>query len=317
MKATRKLTRADIQRKAHFKGLRKNATPAIQLNNRMFEKKILEFEKYHKEEAMEWSEQQNWDSLYDEFARYSDMYKYFYFKTVEEFAEIVSKGNEDKKRWMMKSIGPVPKKEIKWQGDWAMQRTIAYSKDLEHTRLLEKKLESDFNMFQISLPLAGTYESWRDTVNELREKISDFFNQNLQERPKKFKDEKEKSKWEKDYLAEMNHYLGWMERLFDFKSKIDHRYLVALGLDKPNMIQFMSGFLQRQLPKNGEAPQNGTQQNAFDMFMAVSRMEIEKSRAFDVPLPDDYQKVIDTTAREIPTNGNGNHSKKKEKVKTS
>src|SRR6188508_1758116 len=113
-------------RKGVTASLNQASTPTIKKTIKMqFTKRIKETEKFHKDEAETWRAKQNWEKWQDQFeAKITGGVGKFHYPSIHEFALEKSKGNEDVERWILKSIGPKPMKEITWQGDWALERAF-------------------------------------------------------------------------------------------------------------------------------------------------------------------------------------------------
>ena len=290
----------------HKKGNGNKALFAKKQNKKIFALDIKENEKFHKDDAMAWAKDQNWERMQEEFERKGPN-GVFIYKSIDMFAKFQSRNNEDVERWIKKSIGPVPKKEIEWKGDWAMERVVEYSKDLEHTKLLKEQLSRDSNTFKLCLPVAGSYRSWQLEILELKQAIKKLVGNELVEDPPEDATEKEKAIWFKEQEARLKFYMDWIERLHEYKAKIDRNYLKALGFDKPNFVSMAQSLIVNPGSESGER----TRDDLAEGIAAVMRMEIEKARIFENPLPEDYQKlleekpIIEIEAKEVSGNGKG------------
>ncbi len=258
---------------------------------------------YHEEEAMNWSGKQDWKAMKDEFEKQNAAGRFVYH-TVMEFAEIQADGNEDVERWIQKSIGATPKKEIVWQGDWAIERIVEKTRDLEYTNLLKKRLKEDQNLFEMILPRAASYRRWMEEPEKLKEQISELFEGKVLEDRPVFKDEKEEVKWFERQEKRLEKYRHLMEAAEAFKHKVDSHYLDVLGLNKPNMFQQLFSLMLNQRANapnsvpgyNGQLPSETSdsmkEQSSAIMIKGLMNMEIERAQIFDVPLPEEYARIV-------------------------
>lgn len=285
-----------LRTKLRKHGMRRKAHVAAKFVKNQFRNEIAKTEPFNKKEANEWGDQQDWEYLKDLFET-KDNGGVFTYKTIQDFAKFQAKGDEDKERWLRKSIGVSPKNEIKWRGDWALERTVEYSKDLEHAKLLNERLEQDGLMLKMAIPVAASYRSWQTEVDKIRAALKDVLGEINEPRPK-FKDDTAKEKWEMKQEKRIQKYFDWMRMLEEFKAKVDRHYLNALGFNKPNMVAMVQALI---LNKGNTGPNgmpdpksiSGREQNAASLASAVMSMEIEKAKMFDVPLPDDYLKLLE------------------------
>lgn len=317
--------RTRIVKSVRLRTPRGKASLASNYQKAHFKKVIERAEPFHKEEAKTWASQQDWEALKDEFEK-RHKGKEFVYMTTRDFAEVQAEGKEEIARWIRKAIGPSPKKEIAWIGDWAMERTVEYSKDFEHTQMLKKQMEEDLNLYKVSIPVAGSYKSWQEEPNKIRQAVLEFLGgEIIQVRPE-FKDEKEESRWLEKQEKRIEFYSKWMERIERFKSTVDEHYLNALGMNKPNMVRDLFNIImktggaqgQRNVGPmyNGQLPdpesENGKENNAGHLYRGLMNMEIERSKIFDMPLPSEYQEAIAEKKddEEVKSNGNGKHKQK-------
>lgn len=256
-------------------------------------------EAYHKKEAMEWSENQDWERWQDEFEKRKE-YRVFDYPNIQAFAIEKAAGNEDVERWIRKSIGPKPMKEIKWQGDWALERVFHISKEAVELDLLQKKVLEDRDILNLTIPVAASYAPWKSHLDTVRSKILELLDGDILEPRPKFNNKKEQKEWETEQRRRLDWYQDQMERVFEFKQKIDTMYLKSLGIDavSKNSIQLEQAIIkilsakgiQSQLPASTQQEYSDTTTEA-KIWMDAVTMEIAKARAFDMPLPDDYKKV--------------------------
>jgi len=97
----------------------------------------------------------------------------------------------------------------------------------------------------------------------------------------------------------MEFYIGWMDRILSYKSRVHTFYLDTIGFNKPNMVNFMQNLILSKTNNGGQgglpnaSSENQREINAFHLLKGLMGMEIEKAKIFDVPLPDEYQKIVD------------------------
>ena len=261
--------------------------------------------RYHRDDAVAWSEKQDWDKLRDEFGTLltiSSGAKKFTYKTIEEFAEYKCDGDEDVERWIVKSICPIPKKEIPWQGDWVLERTVDYARDLTLAETLITKLRSDLGVMQIAVPVAASYRKFREIPDAMLANLQKFLGGSvIEKKPKVWKSSDHKKKWMSRQSRRMIVYNKWIQTIFDFKARIDNQYLRAVGFDKPNITNLM----QAVILKPGEADVSALRQaNSANLTRSLMALETEKAKIFDVPLPASYQTLLDAEADSIDIEAN-------------
>jgi hypothetical protein len=274
--------RAGRRNKAHF---------AAKTTKRIFAEQIKQNERFHKEKAMQWAEIQDWEAMQEEFER-KDPSGDFIYRSIDEFAKIQAKDNEDVERWIKKSIGPIPKKEIAWRNDWALLRVVEFSRDLEHTKLLIEQFDKDKDLFKACLPVAGSYKSFQASVLGFKQEAAEL------------------AKKIKNPFKRLRFYFSWLNDIFEYKKSIDNQYLKTLGFDKPNVMA-----MAQRLTVNTESGERTTN-SMQSVLNSIMLMEMEKAKIFERPLPDDYQKLLDDgkstieiEAKEVK-NGNGNGKQK-------
>ena len=275
-----------------------------QLHEDQFADLIARNVKFHKKEAMEWSERQDWDALKDEFEERSDKGHYgrpFVHSTVEAFAKFRAK-NEDVERWIIKSIGPTPMREIEWKGDWAVDRAVKRVKDMLHAQQLQEKLSQDTGLMKVAAPVAASYRTWMEEPERMRDAVIGYLGGTiLESKPKKWDRMtlKLKKKWRERQEHRLDFYATWLERILVYKAKVDNHYLGTLGYNKPNYYSVMQNLIlsKQNNGGNGGLPNGGSDDarelSAFNLMRGLFSMETEKAKIFDVPLPDDYQQVVD------------------------
>jgi len=197
---------------------------------------------------MEWSERQDWDALKDEFEERSHKGHYgrpFVHSTVEAFARFMAK-NEDIERWIIKSIGPTPMREIEWKGDWAVDRAVKRVKDMLHAQQLQEKLSQDTGLMKVAAPVAASYRTWMEEPERMRDAVIGYLGGTiLESKPKKWDRMtlKLKKKWRERQEHRLDFYATWLERILVYKAKVDNHYLGTLGYNKPNYYSVMQNLI--------------------------------------------------------------------------
>ncbi len=289
-------------------------TPPIKKHIQATHKKqIADTEPYHKEDAERWSKKQKWEQLQDEFEdKLRDKGRYRY-PTIIEFAQQKSKGNHKFERWLIKSIGTKPMKEITWRGDWALERAFNHSNESIAVRKIEQKLKEDKDIMKMTLPVAASIESWKLNIDDMRMKVMEVLGGELvEERPEKFKNREERDAWEDRQKERLNWFQTWMERLFNYKEHVDNLYLKALGIDLlPKNSNNMQAMIARIMTTKGiqlppgmagqltDGNQSSSQQGQYEaeVWRQVITAEITKSSNFNMPLPDEYEPIKKVMAK--------------------
>jgi hypothetical protein len=282
-----------------------------ELIDKQFRAEIERNAKFHKEAAMKWSGKQDWEALQDEFEQHhpnrfntkSHNIPVFLFPTVEFFARYKADGDEDIERWINKSCGPTPKKEVEWKGDWALERATKRVKDMRHAQVLEAALAKDLGLMHIAAPVAASYRSWMEEPERMRSAVVEYLGGSVLEKKPKNWDRltlKAKKRWRARQAERLEFYVGWIERITDYKAKVDTCYLDTIGYNKPNMQAIMQKFvLNAGTNNNGKGglpnPESGDTREILShkLLTSLVSMETEKAKIFDVPLPDEYQKLVD------------------------
>lgn len=295
-------------RKGKIKGLT-HATPTIKKTiKQQFRKQIKEYEAYHKEDALKWSAKQPWEQWQDEFEqKVKNPPSYYLYANIQDFAEEKSKGDSNKERWILKSIGPKPKKEIPWQGDWALERAFNKSNESVAVRKLEEKIKQDDDIRKLTLPVAAGLEDWRLDVDSVRMRVMEVLGGNvIEHRPEKFKNKLRKHEWEARQRERLDWYQTWMERLFAYKEKVDALYLKALGADiftknSAQMELAMERIMKlRGLASASQPTGEGDKDQSFlqvDIWRQAITQEIAKSNSFDMELPAEYKDLAKDLAK--------------------
>lgn len=281
---------------------RTGATPKIarDINKHTFRKLIVKNEEYHKENAMKWSEKQDWDALRDEFSSpHSNSSRRFYYVDIDQFAQHKCKGNEDHYRWIIKSIGPIPKKEIVWQGDWAAERLVEHSRDVLLAETLTKQLQKDTGLFEIASRVASSYRTYMDLPNLMRSAVMKYLGGVIvEDHPKNWSsmDKKARDKWRAKQRERLDFFSGWINRIIETKDRIDSAYLKTIGATKETLPQVINNIILAKANGNGNGNHgevNGRESDAARLLAGLMGMEMAKAKAFDQPLPEEYQQQID------------------------